>query len=163
MKVVSNASPLIGLSMINQLELLKELFGKIYIPEAVYHEVVVKGKDKPGSEETENAITNKWIEILPVRNRLAVIGMLSSLDEGEAESIILASELEVDYILLDEEKGREIANSMGFNIMGTIGLLSLAKRRGLSIDLKAKLDELRANDFRISKRLYEKVLRKSEE
>lgn len=60
MKVVSNASPLIGLSMINQFHLLKELFHKVYIPEAVYNDVVVKGRGKPGSEETEKAIADNW-------------------------------------------------------------------------------------------------------
>lgn len=80
---------------------------------------------------------------------------------GEAETIVFANELEVDYILLDEEKGREIANSMGLSIIGTIGILSLAKRRGLPIDLKADLDKLKANDFRISKALYENVLKES--
>ncbi|MEW6482862.1 MAG: hypothetical protein AB1397_07730 [bacterium] len=59
MKVVSNASPLIALSMIDQFGILKELFGKIYIPEAVFQDIVVKGKDKPGSDETKNAITNR--------------------------------------------------------------------------------------------------------
>lgn len=162
MKVVANASPLIALSMIEEFDLLKGLFNRLYIPEAVYQEVVVKGKERPGSEQTENAIANKWIERVSVKDRLAVMGMLSNLDEGEAESIILANELRADYILLDEEKGREIANSMGLSIIGTIGILSLAKKMGLLKDLRLKLDGLRANDFRISNGLYEDILRESE-
>jgi hypothetical protein len=148
--------------MISEFDLLKGLFGRLYIPEAVYQEVVVKGKERAGSEETKNGIANRWIERVSVRDRLAVMGMLSNLDEGEAESIILANELGADYILLDEEKGREIANSMGLNIIGTIGILSLAKKRGLLRNLRAKLDELKANDFRISKGLYEEIIREGE-
>jgi predicted nucleic acid-binding protein len=148
--------------MIGQFGLLRELFGKVYIPESVYQEVVVKGKDRPGSQETEDAITEEWVKKLSAKDRLAVKGMLSSLGEGEAEAIVLAKELEADYILLDEEKAREIADSMDLNIMGTIGILSLAKKRGLNIDIKRKLDELQDGDFRISKSLYEDVIRESE-
>ncbi len=162
MKVVSNASPLIGLSMINHFDLLKKLFNKVYIPEAVYNEMILNGKDKPGSRETEKAIVDTWLEKVTVKDRLAVLGMLSSLDEGEAEAIVLTKELNADYVLLDEEKGREMANSVGLNIIGTIGILSLAKKRGFSIELQADLDELKSNDFRISKKLYEEVIRESE-
>ncbi|MEW6482860.1 MAG: DUF3368 domain-containing protein [bacterium] len=46
--------------------------------------------------------------------------------------------------------------------MGTIGILSLTKKRGFPIDLRMKLDELKANDFRISKSLYEEIIKESE-
>lgn len=46
--VISNSSCLIALSRIDKLELLRDLFGKIYIPSAVFNEVITLGLDKPG-------------------------------------------------------------------------------------------------------------------
>ncbi len=51
MKVVTNSTPLIALSKINRLELLREVHRSIYIPEEVYTEVVVNGVGKPGAAE----------------------------------------------------------------------------------------------------------------
>lgn len=56
MKVISDSSPLIGLSSIGKLGILKTLFGKIIIPGAVFEEVVVLGKDKIGSKEVKTAL-----------------------------------------------------------------------------------------------------------
>ena len=67
MKVVSNASPLIALSLIEKLYLLKELWGEIIIPEAVYKEVVIQGKGEPGALLVENAIKNRWIKVIQIK------------------------------------------------------------------------------------------------
>ena len=69
MIVVSNSSPLIALAKIGKLYILRELFGEIVIPKAVWNEVVVKGKGKPGAEEVEKA---EWIQVREVRDRLSV-------------------------------------------------------------------------------------------
>ncbi len=48
MIIVSNATPLISLSKIDRLFLLQELFGNVFIPDAVYKEVVVQGLGRSG-------------------------------------------------------------------------------------------------------------------
>jgi predicted nucleic acid-binding protein len=53
--VVSNAGPLITLAKIQRSQLLKDLFGRIVIPRAVFEEVVLRGAGQPGAEETRNA------------------------------------------------------------------------------------------------------------
>ena len=55
MKVVSNSGPLIALAKVGKLYVLRELFGKIIIPRAVWVEVVEKGRGKPGSDEVASA------------------------------------------------------------------------------------------------------------
>ena len=65
MNVVSNASPLIALIRIGQLDLLRQLYGEI-IPEAVWQEVVVEGADQPGVERVSSAA---WIVRGTVTNR----------------------------------------------------------------------------------------------
>ena len=69
MIVVSNSSPLIALAKIGKLHILRELFGEITIPKAVWDEVVVKGRGKPGAEEVEKA---EWIKVMDVKDKLSV-------------------------------------------------------------------------------------------
>jgi len=58
--IVSNAGPLIALAKIERFGLLRALFGKLYIPQAVYDEVVVIGTGRAGANETEQAIGPIW-------------------------------------------------------------------------------------------------------
>ena len=101
MIVVCNSSPLIALAKIERLDLLKSLFGRIFIPEAVWEEVALKGRGKPGGEGMEEAI-NLWVEKRDVQDKLAVEILLTDLGIGEAETIILAKELNADIVLLDD-------------------------------------------------------------
>ena len=66
MKVVANSSVLIALSSIQKLSLLSDNFKKIYIPEAVWVEVVNKGIGKPGYLEIKDA---KWIEVKKINKQ----------------------------------------------------------------------------------------------
>lgn len=63
MKVVSNSSPLIGLGMIGRFDLMRKLYKKISTPQAVYQEVVVEGRGRPGSSETQKGIGEKWMRL----------------------------------------------------------------------------------------------------
>ena len=100
--VISNTSPVINLAAVGQLDLLRHLYGKIVIPQAVYSEIVIVGTGQPGAVEVE---TLDWIETRQVRNRTVVTALQLELDEGEAAAIALAAELKADLILLDERKG----------------------------------------------------------
>ncbi|MCP4699626.1 MAG: hypothetical protein GY862_22670 [Gammaproteobacteria bacterium] len=106
MIVASNTTPLIGLASIRQFELLRHLFGKIHIAQAVYREAVLQGYERGGAKrEVETA---DWIETVPVKDRLAVDVLLDELDAGEAETIILAREIGPEWVLMDEKKGRQL-------------------------------------------------------
>jgi len=83
MIAVSNSTPLIALAKINRLDILKDYFGKIYIPEEVYDEVVRRGGDLAGSSEVASCT---WIKVEQVTNRMAVEALSLSLDKGEAEA-----------------------------------------------------------------------------
>lgn len=101
MKVVSNSTPLIALSRINELDLLHKIFGTIIIPNAVHQEVVLQGDGRPGIERITEA---SWILTNQVKNQLAVSMLTADLDQGEAEAVVLAKELGADYFLVDEKK-----------------------------------------------------------
>ena len=156
--VVSNSSILIHLSRIGKLWLLKEIFGKVVIPKAVYKECIVEGK--AGSDEIKSS---EWIEVREIRdlNLKKVLQML--LDEGEAEAIVLALESNADLILLDETEARKIAKGLGLKVTGTIGILLKAKKIGLIENLKKEVEALRETGFWISESLIRKILQEAEE
>ena len=160
MIVVSDSTILIGLVKIGKLDLLKETFSKVYIPEEVFKEVVERGKGKPGSKVIKEAV---WIEPKPVKDKIQVAFLLGSLEKGEAEVLVLARELKADLILLDEEKARKSAVIAGFEIMGLLGLFILAKNLGLIHKVRPLVDELLRKKFRISDKIIEKTLKKAGE
>jgi predicted nucleic acid-binding protein len=155
MIVVSNSSPLIALAKIGKLYILRELFGEIVIPKAVWNEVVVKGKGKPGAEEVEKA---EWIQVREVRDRLSVEVLKGEIEVGEAEAIVLAKELNADLPVMDEKIPRIIAESVGLKVIGSLAILYIAKKRGLTKgDFDEIVKQLRAKGIRFSDDVIDKV------
>ena len=156
MSVVSNASPLINLARVGKLDLLRQLYGELFIPEAVWHEVVIEGVGQPGADEVEAAI---WIKTRSVTNTPLVSALRQELDAGEAEAIVLALETEAKMLLMDERVGREVARHLGLRFTGLIGVLVEAKHNGVLSAVKPHLDALRnVAGFRIRDVLYARVL-----
>ena len=93
MIIVSNTSPIINLAAIGRLSLLQSLYQNIIIPEAVYHEIVVKGSGQAGADEVPNC---DWIDKQALKNPALAQALLAELDEGEAAAIALAVEEEID-------------------------------------------------------------------
>lgn len=108
MSIVSNASPLINLARIGKLNLLRQLYGGLTIPNAVWQEVVFEGAGQPGADEVEAAT---WIKSQAVTNRELVRALQQELDAGEAEAIALALEIGAELLLMDERLGRNCPSS----------------------------------------------------
>lgn len=161
MIVVSDTTPLIGLASIGQFDILRALFDKIYIPQAVYDEAVVAGREEGGAKlEVSSA---EWIEVVSVQERLAVEVLLDELDLGEAETIVLARELGADWVLMDERKGRRKLSELGLNKVGTVGILLKAKQVGLVELIKPLLGRLQDRGFSLSQRVVDALLRSAGE
>jgi predicted nucleic acid-binding protein len=156
--VVTNAGPLIYLSVLQRFDLLRRLFDRVYLSQAVLDEVAVQGAGLPGADETRAAVRNGWLYLTAVKNRLAVDALCDELDLGEAESIVLARELNVRRVLLDDGRARVKAQSMGLSVTGTIGVLLLARRSEIDVDLRHDLDVLIQSNFRLSRELYDRVI-----
>jgi predicted nucleic acid-binding protein len=158
--VVCDASTLIALARIGQLDILVKIEAQVVIPMAVYEEVVVKGAGKPGSDEIRQA---SWIETREVSDRDVVAQFRTVLGAGESEVIALAKESDADLIILDDEDARDAALSEGLNVVGLLAFLVLAKEEGIIDQVRPLLDALRRQGFFISDDLYHHILRKSDE
>jgi len=150
--IVSNASPLIVLLKINKLSILKELFRKIIISVAVYNEITTKEPDK--------LIFDKigWIKTRSVTN-IEMTALLEKLiDRGEAEAIVLAKELKVT-LLIDDAKARKYAKLLNIEVMGTLGLLKIAKKSGLIQSVRKVIEDMLAEGYYIEDKLVRKILK----
>jgi uncharacterized protein len=161
MIVVSNTTPLIGLATIQRFDVLEQLFGKIHIPQAVYDKAVTAGREAGGAKR--EVIAAVWIETVPVQDQLAVEVLLDELDRGEAETIVLARELNADWVLMDEKKGRRKLTELGLDRIGTLGILLKAKQVGLLPQLRPELERLRQQGFSISQGVINAVLQQAGE
>ncbi|MTJ10017.1 MULTISPECIES: DUF3368 domain-containing protein [unclassified Anabaena] len=161
MIVVSNTSPISSLAKINQLSLLEYIYGQVIIPQAVYNELT----DIRAGEKVNNALKNaNWIEIKSVINKQSVRKLDLNLDQGEAEAIILAVELNANQLLIDERLGRREAVKLGLSLTGILGMLLIAKKRGLISNVKSLMDDLISQTtFRVGEKLYDRILKQANE
>lgn len=156
MIIISDTSPIINLAAIGQLRLLPKLYGTVVIPQAVYNEIVIEGTGQTGSTEVAQA---DWIEVKQIVNHPLVTSLEGELDIGEAEAIVLAVELKATLLLIDERKGRIVANRLGINSIGLLGILIKAKHEGMISAVGLLMDELRNKaGFWISDELYNYAL-----
>lgn len=144
---VCNASPLIAFERLDRSELLQTLTHTLLIPTAVRTEVF--GREGPPD----------WIEERMITQPLSAKTLSPRLGPGESEAIALALEIGDCYLLLDDLLARRLAEALHVSVIGTVGLLVLARRRGLVDAVRPLLDALLAVDFRVSKRLYNQVIR----
>jgi len=158
MLIVSDASPIIALAVCNKLDLLDNLFDKVYIPQAVFNELAIP--DKPKALDIIEWARNK---ITPVKNLSVVTALSMNLDLGESEALALYWETEADFLLIDEKRGRIIAIRNGIKTIGTIGILLASKQKGLIKSVKPLLEQLAKNGFRISETFYQQILERAEE
>ncbi|MCH8558887.1 MAG: DUF3368 domain-containing protein [Balneolia bacterium] len=146
--IVSDTSCLILFYKIRELDLLKKLFGKIHITDAVLKEFNQKVPD--------------WIEVVELTTELQK-GLSSYLDKGEATAISLAAEHENSLLIIDEIKGRKAAKELGISVTGSLGVLVTAINKGHIQTVKPLIGKIRKTSFRISEELIEQVLDKVNE
>lgn len=158
MIVVSDTSPITNLIQIQQLSVLRALFQKVIITPAVYKELCTIPAQQKLLDGEDWIVVREWKDDQLVRQ------LEASLDKGEAESIALAVALHADYLLIDELRGREIAEQLGLKIVGLLGILLKAKAVGLIEQVKPLLNRLMDEaGFFIHSALYEKMLKLANE
>ena len=160
MIIVSDTTPLSELAKVGKLNLLRDVFSKVIIPQEVYNEVTT------GTHPAVNLVQSAdWIEIISVHNseKLSNLKKATNLGAGECAAMILAEELASDQLLMDDLDARRVALSRNLKIIGTIGILLVAKQQGLISTIKDILDSLIAEGKHISPRLYKEALLAAQE
>ena len=147
--IVADSGPIIVFARIGRLDLLRQVVGELIIPDAVYDEVVVKGRSRPGAAEVEHG---SWVQRRTVTDRAAVTQLRALLHPGEREAIVLAQELKAQ-LLIDEMRGRTIAAERGLEYFGTLRLLAEAKRLGFIDKAKPLVVAIRASGYWIDEDL----------
>ena len=146
--VVCNASPLIALNQIGELELLSHLFERVVVPLGVQ------------SETASSVVLPAWIEVQNLRQPLGARILAASLGKGESETMALALEIGADQVLLDDRAARQLAFSLGLPVAGIVALLVRARQEDLIETLKPRLDALLLHNFRLSPRLIGEALKR---
>ncbi len=156
MIVVSDSGPLISLMKAAKLDLLRELYGEIRIPEAVYAELTGNVRY---AEEAKLIRSSSFVQLVAVGERKAVdiLRRASGLDLGESEAIVYADDMKADVLLMEEEAGRRIARAMGLRVRGSLGILLLGYDKGIltAQEVDDALDRMKAAHRRISEELYQ--------
>ena len=163
MLAVSNTSPISNLASIGRLELLKSQFSELWIPDAVAEELAAH-PDPVARAMIQNAIRESWIRIGAPKDSGLLRLLLLQLHRGEAEAIALATDLSADFVLMDEQEGRQLASKTGLAVTGVLGVLLRAKRAGEIAAVKPEVDLLRTKaHFFVSPALEKKILAASGE
>jgi predicted nucleic acid-binding protein len=153
MIIVSDTSSISNLLQIGLIDILHVLYGEITITPAVRRELY----HLPDQEKQIEQID--WIKVKTPQDQGMIVQLLEEIDLGEAESIVLAMEEQAQYLIIDEYKGRMIADSYGIKIVGILGVLIQAKKKEAISAVKPHIDQLIEIGFRLDKKLIERVLK----
>ncbi|MFZ1386340.1 MAG: DUF3368 domain-containing protein [Thiolinea sp.] len=152
--IVSDTTNLIVLEGLEALDLVCKVFESVLIPQAVFNELAA------GSPNIAQKLqASPCIELIQLNASEQLNNLLLILDQGEAEAITLALEKQLP-ILIDERKGRLIAQQKGLVVTGFLGLLLLAIQRNALTKPEAQqlLDQAINNGFHVSTKLYQQVI-----
>ena len=144
--VVSDTTCLTHLRQAGLLDVLPDVFAEILAPDAVAREY----------EQAHGALP-PWVSVVPVTRYLPVT---TSLDAGEAAAITLALERGL-RLVIDERRGRRLAETLGLPVTGTLGVIELAYRLGFVADLADALSRLVDTGYRIAPSIIEEVIRRN--
>ncbi|MDD3276691.1 MAG: DUF3368 domain-containing protein [Kiritimatiellales bacterium] len=153
MIVVSDTSPITALITIQQIDLLRQLYNEVKIPSAVAKELLAYHTEIP-----------PFIQVVPVTEIPLLTELNRQLDRGEAEAIVLAKELHADLLLIDEALGREAARQEHLPVIGLMGVLLIAKKKGRIPSLAGLIERLETEaGFYLSRPVKARVLKEAGE
>lgn len=140
--VIADTSCLILFEKIGEFDLLSRMFNSIIVTKEIAGEF---GSELP-----------TCIEIREVEN----ISFQSSLelDPGEASAIALAIENTTCLLIIDDKKGRRIAQRLDLNYTGSLGIFLKAKQIGLIPSVRYMLNKVQLTNFRYSEKVFNEIL-----
>jgi predicted nucleic acid-binding protein len=159
--IVADTSPLIAFARIDHMVLLSKLFGTVIIPQTVLDECIAD-LSRPGAQDIRKFIDQNLIKIHPDVDFQKHATLFDILDNGEISAIALALQLD-SRLLIDEKLGRSAAKELGLKIIGTAGILLLAKQKNLIHAVSPLIEELKSAGYYLSDALSKEILRLAKE
>jgi len=147
--IIADASCLILLDKIGALHLLHQLYGHLLVTDVVAAEY---GLPLPA-----------WVAVRPVQDVRQTQVLALTLDLGEASAIALALEHPECLLIMDERRGRNVAQQLRLIVTGTLGVLLEAKKSGYVAAIRPLLEAIRITNFRLSPTLVQLVLKQAGE
>ncbi len=151
--VVADTSPLVYLILIDQIEILPQLFGSVVLPGAVHTELC--HCLAPAVVRTWAEALPSWAEVKPAPE--IADDVMRSLGIGERAAIALAISIHADLVLIDERKGTLVAIENGLEVSGTLGVLQRAAQKGL-LNLAEAFGRLKTTNFRYRQEIMDRLL-----
>jgi predicted nucleic acid-binding protein len=152
--IISNTSPLFYLYRLRRLDLLRQLYQRLIVPEAVRDELHV---GRLRGEDTPDVTAYDWIEVRAVQVP-DVIKLITDLGSGEAQVLALALETPDSRVILDDGFARAVASAQNIRLTGTAGVLLRAKQGGHIERVTPLLDQLLQLGFRLSEATQAAIL-----
>ena len=152
---VVNASPLIYLSKIDRLPLLLLIAPRVLVPHAVIAEIAAKGQDDVTYRAVQQQIS--WLVAQPP---VEVPAPVLAWDLCAGESAVIATALchTACPDIIDDGLGRKCAQTLGLELFGTLGLVLIAKQRGVINSARTLLADLRVNGMYLSPGVVERAV-----
>lgn len=160
MSAVVDTSALIALGHLHLLRLLPLLFGEVYVPQGVVDEWAEGSAGSPEEAAALEGLSPGWLQIRSLD--VALEETEASLGRGEEEVIALARDIGAEYVVLDDLAARDLAASQGLRVIGTVGILIAARRKGVIPSAISLLENLREEGFRLSDDIVDAVRRDEE-
>lgn len=154
--VVTDAGPLMALGRQDLLGLLPALFLQVHVPDVVVRECLAH-PEMPDAQRIQAALSAGWL-LAREASPLDVRG----LDPGECCALRVALDLGA-ALLVDDRAARRHAEALGIDVLGTLGVLVLAKRRGLIAEVKPVVQAMRQGGHFISQSALQAVLLAADE
>lgn len=158
----ADTGPLIALARVDQLQLLTGLFGNGLIPPAVHREAQIES-GRPGANRIGEALSLGWLRVVAPSDHAPVADLLRMVDAGEAEAMALCLHRQARLLLIDDAKGRKVAQRAGIPVVGVAGVLLASKSKGLLCAVGPILDDLTSVGYRLSHQLIDSVRRRANE
>jgi hypothetical protein len=156
--VIADAGPLIAIARLHQLGLLPQIFGRVLVTDIVFAECTGRS-DFPESTTIKKALDLKYLELCTSPDFSAYS---QKIDAGEASAIAVA----IDFgcgVIMDDKAGRRMATNASVPVIGTVGVLVLAKRKGLVPFVRPMLEHPVSSGYFLSDGIISAALQASGE
>ncbi|MCK4619804.1 MAG: DUF3368 domain-containing protein [Desulfobacterales bacterium] len=153
---VINASPLIFFSRGQRMDLLHHFADPIFVPEPVAHEIRMRGLQDITAKSLENT---SWLEIVASPPTPEIISDWA-LGPGESSVLSYAYANPGVETIIDDLNGRKCASLLKIPVRGTLGIILVAKKRGLIPQARPVIEELIRSGLYLSRQILDEALRR---